>query len=205
PFSGDGGPAINAGLTPFGIAVDATGNIFIADFLNSRIRRVDRSGIITTVAGSGNIGFSGDGGPATRANLTGPTDVAVDAAGNIFIADAGNHRIRRVDIRTGIITTVAGSGIAGFSGDGGRATSANLNIPFGVSIDGAGNLFIADTGNSRVRRVDARTGIITTFAGTGIFDFSGDGGPATFAGLAGLAGLTVDGLGNLFIVDTFNN
>jgi sugar lactone lactonase YvrE len=204
-FGGDGGPATNAGLIPFGIAVDIAGNLFIADFINNRIRRVDKSGIITTVAGSANFGFSGDGGPATRATLTGPADVVLDAAGNIFIADAGNNCIRKVDASTGIITTVAGNGIQGFSGDGNRATSANLSIPIGISVDGVGNLFIADTGNSRVRRVDAKTGIITTVAGSGIIDFSGDGGPAQFAGLAGLAGITVDGLGNLFVVDTFNN
>jgi sugar lactone lactonase YvrE len=206
-YSGDGGLATDADLDyPYGVAVDSSGNLFIADSDNDRIRRVDAvTGIITTVAGDGNWGFSGDGGPATSASLNWPLGVALDTHGNLFIADTGNNRIRRVDAITGIITTVAGDSIEGFSGDGGPATSASLNAPYGVALDAFGNLFIADSSNCRVRRVDAVTGIITTVAGNGNWGFSGDGGPATSASLSGPFGVTVDALGNLFMADYYNN
>jgi streptogramin lyase len=185
-FSGDGGPATAASFSsPLGVAVDAAGNVLIADQSNSRIRRVDAvTGVITTVAGNGTFGFSGDGGPATAASLSNPVGVAVDAAGNVLIADPNNFRIRRVDAVTGVITTVAGSGTFGFSGDGGPATAANLSGPFGVAVDAAGNVLIADRSNQRIRRVDAVTGVITTAAGNGASGFSGDGGPATAASLS---------------------
>jgi sugar lactone lactonase YvrE len=206
-FIGDGGPATSASLNgPLGVAVDASGNLFITDRLNHRVRRVDAAtGIITTVAGDGGSGFSGDGGPATSASLSFPEGVAVDASGNLFIADAGNSRIGRVDAATGIITTVAGVGAGGFSGDGGPATSASLFFPEGVAVDALGNLFIADTSNNRVRRVDAATGIITTVAGDGASGFSGDGGPATSASLNSPRGVAVDASGNLFIADFSND
>ena len=157
-FSGDGGPAEQAQLAfPSGVAVDGVGNLFIADRFNQRIRKVDRTGTITTVAGTGEEGFSGDGGPAEQARLASPFGVAVDGAGNLFIADFGNHRIRRVD-RAGTITTVAGTGERGFSGDGGPAEQAQLASPFGVAVDGAGNLFIADTDNDRIRKLTPMTG-----------------------------------------------
>ena len=203
-FSGDGGPAISASLSgPIGVALDGTGNLFFADAGNNRIRKVDTSGIISTVAGDGIFGFSGDGDPATSASLRDPFGVALDGAGNLFIADRFNQRIRRVDAATGIITTVAGDGptgigAGGFSGDGGPATSASLNSPFGVAVDGAGNLFIADTLNNRIRKVDT-SGIITTVAGNGSFGFSGDGDPATSASLHEPFGVALDGSGNLFI------
>ena len=150
---GDGGPATSAQLyTPYGMAVDRAGNLFIADQSSYRIRRVSTSGLITTVAGTGAAGFSGDGGAATSAQLNAPTGVALDGAGNLFIADYLNYRIRRVST-SGLITTVAGAGTQGFGGDGGAATSAQLNSPTGVAFDGAGNLFIADRDNNRVRRV----------------------------------------------------
>jgi sugar lactone lactonase YvrE len=204
-FSGDGGPAINAQLSyPASVAVDLSGNIFLADSGNNRVRRIDGStDIITTVAGDGLFGFSGDFGPATSARLNDPIDVAVDAFGNLFIADYGNHAIRRVDVETGIITTVAGTGVAGFSGDGGPATAAQLNGPSGVALDGDGNLFIADSNNQRIRRVDAVTGNISTVAGNGMIGFSGDGGPATTAKLAFPYSIAVD-QGNLYIAD-YNN
>jgi len=149
---GDGGPAIAAKLNlPTGVAVDGSGNVYIADLGDARIRKVDASGIITTVAGNGNAGFSGDGGPATGAKLNSPAGVTLDHAGNFYIADFGNARIRKVDSR-GIITTAAGNGSAGFSGDGGPATSAQLNEVSGVTVDSLGNLFIADTGNQRILR-----------------------------------------------------
>ena len=206
-YSGDGGPATSAQLnSPQGVAVDASGNFFIADTGNNRIRRVDAAtGIITTVAGNGVGGYSGDGGPATSASLNQPNGVAVDSSGNLFIADTGNHRIRRVDAVTGTITTVAGNGTQGFSGDGGAATSAELNFPYGVAVDGSGNLFIADTGNNRIRRVDAATSVISTVAGDGTTGLSGDGGPAISASLNSPYGVGVDGSGNLFIADTQNN
>ena len=192
------------------MAVDVTGNLFIPDVWSSRIRRVDAStGIITTVVGTGAPGFSGDGGTATSASLEMPWDVRVDTAGNLFIADFRNHRIRRVDAVTGVIATVAGSGLTGnegggFTGDGGPATSASLAWPYGVAVDPSGNLFIADSSNNRVRRVDAATGVITTVAGTGDTGFSGDGGPATSASFALPQSVAVDPSGNLFIADGLN-
>ena len=152
-YGGDGGPATSAQLHgPYGVAVDAAGNLFIADRDNCRIRKVTPGGVISTVAGNGTGGFSGDGGPATSAQLAAPHGVAVDAAGNLFIADYANNRIRMVT-PDGIIRTVAGNGTMGFSGDGGPATSAQLFQPGGVAVDAAGNLFIADTFNNRVRKV----------------------------------------------------
>src|SRR5437867_4312974 len=201
-FSGDGGPATAAELyLPAGVTFGAAGDLFIADQQNNRIRRVDATaGIITTVAGNGSAGFSGDGGPATAAQLQYPYSVTLDATGNIFISD-GNDRIRRVDATTGIITTVAGNGSAGFSGDGGLATAAQLNAPSGVAFDAAQNLFIADRFNSCIRRVDAATGTITTVAGDGTFGFGGDGGPATAAQLTDPSGIALHASGNLFIAD----
>ena len=152
-FSGDGGPAAQASLSsPRRIAVDSQGNLFIADWDNHRVRKVDPNGTITTVAGNGQEGFSGDDGPATHASLTSPVDIAVGPADNLFITSFGHARIRKID-PNGTISTVAGNGQDGFSGDGGPATQASLSLPVGISIDGAGNLLIADYGNHRIRRV----------------------------------------------------
>ncbi len=203
-FSGDGGPATSASLdVPEGVFVDGSGNIYIVDTGNHRIRKVDTSGIITTVAGNGFHGFSGDEGPATSASLTWPEGVFVDASGNIYIADTSNQRVRKVDT-SGIISTVAGDGTRGFSGDGGPATSASLNGPSGVFVDGSGSIYIADEYNDRIRKVDT-SGIITTVAGNGTRAFSGDGGPATSASLDGPSGVFVDGLGNIYIADEHNH
>jgi sugar lactone lactonase YvrE len=206
-FGGDNGPATAAQFNlPAGLSLDGQGNLFIADFFNSRIRRVDHStGVITTVAGNGTYGFSGDNGQATAAEIYLPAGVAVDGQGNLFIADYGNQRIRWVDHSTGVITTVAGNGTQGFSGDNGQATAAQLNQPIGVAVDGQGNLFIADYNNQRIRRVDHSTGVITTVAGNGTPGFSGDAGQATAAELYNPFGLAVDGQGNLFIADRFNH
>src|SRR5437762_622934 len=203
---GDGGAATAADFCDVnGIALDSSGNLFIADDCDYVIRRVDAStGIISTVAGNGTWGYSGDGAPATAAKLAGPAGVAVDGAGNLFIADEFNRRVRRVDAATQVITTVAGNGTFGFSGDGGPATSAELDGPTGVAVDSAGNLFIADNFNLRIRRVDAGTQVINTVAGNGTFDFSGDGGPATSAQLNAPTGVAVDNTGNLFIADMRN-
>jgi uncharacterized protein (TIGR03437 family) len=210
-FSGDGGPALSASLgLPSAVAVDASGNLFIAD-LSHRVRRVSASGIISAVAGNGTQGFSGDGGPATAASLNTPGGIAVDGSGNLFIADTGNNRIRKVSAG-GVISTVAGRA-GGFSGDGGPAASAQLAAPRGVAVDGSGNLFIADTNNSRIRKVTS-AGIISTVAGAGnsytcvpgsCSPAYGDGGPATAAGLLSPYAVTVDASGNLFIADTGNN
>ena len=152
-FAGDGGPASAAQFrTPWGLAFDAAGNLYIADVFNNRIRKIAPDGVISTVAGTGTAGFSGDGGPAISARLSGPGGVAVDAAGNLYIADSFNHRIRRVD-PAGVISTVAGTGLAGFSGDGGLATAAQLNFPTGLAVDVVGNLFVSDTENDRIRRI----------------------------------------------------
>ena len=175
-FFGDDGPAIFAALDgPTSVAVDAAGNIFIADRNNNLVRKVSTDGIITTVVGNGDFSFAGDGGLATDAALD-PQGVAVDASGNLYVADNVNARIRMINT-SGIISTVAGTGEKGFSGDDGPATSAALDIPNDVTVDGAGNLFIADLLNDRIRKVDTN-GIITTVAGNGVDSFAGDGGPA---------------------------
>jgi sugar lactone lactonase YvrE len=157
---------------------------------------------ITTWAGTGEKGFAGDGGPAIAALLNGPFDLAFDAAGHLYFADTFNHRIRRVDARTGVITTIAGDGTAGYAGDGGPATLAALNEPYGIVVDRAGNVYTADRKNACVRRIDAASGVITTFAGTGTAGYSGDGGPAARAGLAEPNGLAFDpGERHLYIAD----
>src|SRR6185503_12213127 len=190
-YSGDGGPATGASLnTPLGLRVDAAGNIYVADSVNSRIRKITPDGIISTVAGTGARGFGGDSGPAVNAALYQPKDVAVDATGNIYIPDWGNNRIRKVDA-SGVINTVAGSSTRGFSGDGGPATAAALQIPTALDIDRAGNLYIADYGNHRIRKVST-DGTITTIAGNGRFDAStGDGGPALDASVPFINGVAV--------------
>ena len=181
----------------------AAGLIFIADSQNNRIRVVDAAaGIITTYAGNGTQGSSGDGGPATSAELHTPFGVAVDGAGDLFIADTQNNRIREVNATTRIITTVAGTGAPSYSGDGGPATSAGLNNPTGVAVDSAGDIFIADQRNNRIRKVTA--GVITTFAGNGNVGNGGDGGPATSAQLYYPTGVTLDPSGNLYIADSDN-
>ncbi len=265
-YSGDGGPAAKASLAfPMGLATDREGNLFIADARNHRIRRVDaKTGIITTVAGQGIRGLGGDNGPALAALLSYPTSVAVDEEGNLYIADSENGGIRRVDKKSGFIssmvgegtpgaktdssgtptirglfvapvgltydgkgslyvadsflnrikkvevatrkvTIVAGKGVNQFCGDGGPAKEACLNQPAGVALDAAGNVYIADAGNDRVRKVDVKTGIVTTIAGTGQRGFSGDNGPATKANLAFPTGVAVDPNGHVIIVEPNNN
>ena len=211
-YAGDGGVATSARLhSPRALAVQSDGSIFIADTLNSRIRRVDPQGIITTVAGSGQPGFSGDDGQAVDASLNSPAGVAVGIGGRILIADSGNNRIREINT-AGVITTVAGTGDAGYLGDGGPATSAALDSPQGIVVDAEDSLFIADTLNDRIRRVDV-DGLITTVAGDGVSGFAGDGQPATEAaihlatGPATSAGeaIAVDAALDLFIADALNN
>ena len=201
---GDSGPAIRARLAfPDGVAVDGSGNLYIADRDNHRIRRVDGAGIITTIAGTGERGYGGDGGLAVEARLNNPTGLAVDGTGALYIADRGNDQVRRVD-PTGTITTVAGTGERGFGGDGGPAVEARLNNPEGVAVDGSGSLYIADSGNRRVRRVDT-SGTLSTVAGNGGRGFGGEGGPAVRASLNHPAGVAVDGSGNLYIAESGEN
>ena len=203
-FSGDGGPATQASLyDPRGLAVGPDGSLYIADSWNVRIRRVGPDGIITTVAGPGVCGFSGDGGPATQASLNNAQGVAVGPDGSLYIADTSNNRIRRIG-PDGIITTVAGEGNGGLSGNGGPATQARLYNPSGVAVGPDGSLYIADSTNYRIRRVGP-DGIITTVAGTGGEGFSGDGGPATQATLRYPIGVAVGPDGNLYIADGRDN
>ncbi len=203
-FSGDGGPATAAQLfIPWGITVDRRGNIFVAEGGNNRIRKISASGIISTVAGSGAAGFSGDRGPATAAKLRFPIGVALDLAGNIYVSDVANNRVRKINT-SGVITTVAGNGSGGFSGDGGPALSAKLSSPESVTFDRMGNMYISDEGNNRIRKVNNR-GIITTFAGTGGADFGGDGGPATAAQLWGNDEIMIDKMGNMLVADVNNH
>jgi sugar lactone lactonase YvrE len=163
-----------------------------------------RTGIIATFTGTGEEGFSGDGGPATQAKLTQPDEIIVDREGYLIFGDVFNHRVRRVNARTGIITTIAGTGERGFSGDGGPAIQARLDGPFGVALDTSGNLYIADTENQRIRRVDAATGIIATIAGNGVWDYAGDGGRALDASFARPHRILVEGDTALLIGDSFN-
>jgi uncharacterized protein (TIGR03437 family) len=195
-------PALSAPLgTPYGVAVDGQGNLYVVDSSNNNVVRISSSGTLTVVAGNSNHGFSGDGGAATSASLNRPAGVAVDSAGNLYIADMDNHRIRMVS--GGIVTTVAGNGLGQFSGDGGPATSASLNYPQSVAVDSAGNLYIADQFNRRIRKVSG--GTITTVAGDGEAGSSGDGGPATSASIDQPVGVAVDSAGNIYIADESSN
>ena len=197
-YGGDGGLAINAQLSgPTGLAVGQDGNLYIADNGNSRIRRVDPDGIITTVAGDGTFDYGGDGGQATQAQLASPNDIALGTDGTLYIADSYNNRIRRVG-PDGIITTVAGDGTDGYGGDGGPAAQAPLSRPNGIAIGPDGNLYIADTGNGRIRQVGL-DGIITTVAGAGELGANGDGGLATQARLTGAKDIAIGRDGSLYI------
>ena len=204
-YSGDGAAAVNAQLTwPDGVAVDAAGDIYIADTYNDVVRKVDTTGVISTVAGNGTWGYSGDGQAATNAELACPTGVAVDAAGDIYIADCYNNVIRKVDHITGYISTVAGNGSWGYSGDGEAATSAELSDPAGVAVDAAGDIYIADSGNDVIRKVDT-SGYISTVAGNGNYGYSGDDEAATSAELSYPEGVAVDAAGDIYIADSGND
>jgi hypothetical protein len=200
-YSGDGGPATAAEFSqPAGLAIDANANIYIADGATERIRKVNTSGIINAFAGNGTAGYYGDGGPATAAEIWNPFCIAVSISGKVYIADLLNNRVRMVDT-SGIISTFAGNGFGAplggmYSGDGGPATAAELNLPTCVALDAAGNIYIADKNNNRVRKVDT-SGIISTIAGDSASGYSGDGGPATDAELKYPNGVTVDDSGNI--------
>jgi len=210
-YSGDGATGTSAQLRfPAGVSVDSVGNMYIADTNSHRIRKVDTTGIITTVAGNGTFGYSGDGLLAISAQLRGPNGVSVDSVGNIYIADTLGHRIRMVSRATqtkfGIsmtadyIYTIAGTGAGGYNGDGATGTSVRINAPHGVSVDSDGNIYIADTSNHRIRKVDT-TGIITTVAGTGTSGYNGDGATGTSARLNKPEGVSVDSVGNIYIAE----
>jgi sugar lactone lactonase YvrE len=216
---GDGRQAVQAGIgIPSGLTVDSMGNLYFSN-TGDRVRKIaGDTGVLTTVAGAGGSYHSGDDGPAILAQIDQPAQVAVDLPGNIYIAARGEHRIRKVNAATGIITTIAGTSFGvnsppplempvyegGFSGDGGPATEALLNNAESIGLDKAGNLFIADVFNHRIRRIDGRTGIITTIAGTGVSGFSGDGGPALKAQISTPAGIAVDVLGRVYFADQAN-
>jgi sugar lactone lactonase YvrE len=211
-FSGDRGPATHALLSsPAAIAFDSEGNLYIADTGNNRIRRVGRDGVITTVAGTGKPGYGGDSGPATLALLDAPAGIAVGLGDSVFVADTGSNRVRMISA-DGTISTIAGTGEAGYAGDGGMANQAVLNSPQGLAVDAEGNLYVADSFNDRVRKIDLQ-GVITTIAGDGVPGYSGDGGPATQAGLSLATGplsgagqaLALDSEGDLFVADGGNN
>jgi len=203
-FSGDGATATAAELySPEDVKVDAAGNVYIADVNNQRIRKINTSGNISTIAGNGTAGFSGDGFAATAANLNTPEGVAVDTSGNIYIADYANNRVRMVN-KSGIISTIAGTGTSGYNGDGIAATSAQLGSIYSVSVDSAGNVFIPDESGARIRTINSTTGIISSIAGTGLNSFGGDGGPATSAYLDGPMGLAISSSGNIYIADYVN-
>ena len=207
-YEGNGGYATIAALnTPLDIAIDVSGNIYIVDSSNHIIRLVTKAtGLITTVAGTPTLrGFTGDGAQATLGNLRSPEGVAVDASGNIYIADTGNNRIRLVTKSTGIITTVAGTGSDAYTGDKGLATAATLSAPRDVAVDASGNIYIADFSNNCIRLVTKSTGIITTVAGTGKNGYDGDGGPAVTARLYGCTSICLDVSGDLYIADYYNN
>ena len=204
-YNGDDIPATLAHLSdPDGVAVDAAGNVYVADHVNDRVRRVLRNGTITTFVGTGVHGYNGDGIPASMALLRSPAYVTVDAGGDVFIADMNNYRIRKV-LANGTITTIAGTGRApNYNGDWIPATLASLYMPAAVGLDGAGNVLIGDMNNDRVRMVFASNGTICTVAGTGVRGYNGDGIPATLALLAAPSGTAVDREGNVYIADALN-
>jgi streptogramin lyase len=201
-FSGDGGPALQAGVGgPFGLVIGPDGGLYVCEISNHVIRRIDlETRLVSTVAGTGGrSGYTGDGGPSTQALLNEPYEIRFDADGNMFFVEMKNNIVRRVDAKTGIISTVAGSGRTGFSGDGGPATQATLSQPHSIVLDGSNNLYICDIGNHRIRRVDLATGIISTFAGTGERRPTPDGSPLEGTPLNGPRALDFDGDHSLFL------
>ena len=207
-YSGDGGPATRARFNePYGIAVDNAGNIYIADRHNHCVRRVDgSSGIVVTFAGNGSSGFGGDGGPASRAGMVEPNGLALDPAQNrLFIADVADHRVRLVDLASGIIGTYAGTGKAEHSGDGGPASACGIFGARAVKVAADGTVYILERQGSTLRAVDPRNGVITTLAGTGERGYGGDDGPALSAVFDAPKELAIDREGNLLIVDTENH
>jgi sugar lactone lactonase YvrE len=208
-FCGDGWPATQAMVAPSDVLLDKDGNIYLWEWNDNRIRCIRSNGIIETYAGVGIPGYSGDGGPADEARFGNTHGAGIDTSGNIYVADAGNHCIRRIDSHTGILTTIAGTGVPGFSGDGGLALNAQFNIPNHVVVDRQGNIYVLDGGNMRIRCITP-DGIINTYCGTGVRGFSGDGGLALNAQFdlelpPDEGGLAVDGQGNLYLADTHNN
>ena len=204
-YQGDAGLAIAAELHgPEDVAVDSSLNVYIADTQNAYIRKVTTDGNINFIAGDGSIGFTGDGGYATSAGLIAPFALAVDSSGNVYFAENGDSRIRRIDAKSLDISTVAGNGTPGFTGDGSTATNAEINSPTGVAVDSAGNLYIADSLNCRIRKV-ASGGNISTLAGNGTLSYSGDGSAANKAQLNTPQGVAADAAGNLYLSDTLNN
>jgi sugar lactone lactonase YvrE len=205
-FSGDGASATSAQLSlPTALALDSSGNLYIADTGNHRIRKLNlTTSFITTIAGNGTQGYSGNLGPATSAAIDSPTGIALDASSNLYLADTHNHRVREINANTGVITTIAGTGSPGYSGDTAAATAANLALPHGLTSDSAGNLYLADTANHRIRRIDATTGIITTVVGNGTQAFAGDNGPPTAASLDSPTATTLSPASNLTLSDTGN-
>jgi streptogramin lyase len=205
-FSGDGGSAMSAQITdPYGIVRGPDGAIWFCEHNGHRIRRVAADGTISTIAGTGTKGYTGDGGAATAAMLNLPHELRFDRGGNIFIADMGNNAVRRIDAKTGIITTVAGGGKAGYAGDGGPAAAAALRGPHSIQFDGAGTLYICDVGNHAIRTVDPKTGVISTFAGTGKPGPTPDGSPIAGTPLNNPRSLDVDRDGNLWVVTREGN
>ena len=205
-YIGDGYPATNYSLGgPAGICIDKWGNIYNTDFASQRVQMTDPGDTLHTFAMNGTFGYTGDNGPATNATTHNPFGIAADTAGNIYICEQYNAVVRKVDKVTGWITTVCGSGITGFSGDGGPATAARLNEPCGIDVDRAGNIYIADRSNQRIRKVDAVTGKISTIAGTGLNGYTGDGNAATTAQLSYPTGVCADSAGNVYICEYGNN
>jgi len=203
-FAGDGGLATSASFhVPYGAIADAAGNVYIADPVNYRVRKINLSGIVNTIAGNGSSSSSGDGGPATSAGLNWPADLALDAAGNLYIGEYFGHRVRKVT-PGGTITTIAGNGSPASTGDGGPATSASLNGPWGLAFDAIGNLYIACRDGNKIRKVDT-SGIISTIAGTGTAGYTGDHGPATSATFSGPIGIAVDAAGNIYVCENGNH
>ena len=206
-FNGDGILATSAQINgPFGLTFDLYGNLFFADRNNNRVRKITLStGVITTVAGTGTGGYNGDGILATSAQLLAPINVEMDATGNLLIADWNNNRVRKVNSNTGIISTIAGTGTSGYNGDGIPATTANIGSPFGITIDNLGNIYIAEWGGHRIRKITLSSGIISTIAGTGTAGYNGDGISSTTAQLYGPSFIRFDNAGNMYIGDAFNH
>jgi len=204
-YSGDGGPAKNALMMyPFDICLDPIGNLYVSEYSGNRIRKIATDGTISTIAGTGVEGYSGDNGPATAARLARPHGIFVDAKNNIYIADTYNSAIRKIDAATGVITTIAGNGTTAYSGDGGPAVNAGVPFPTSVAVDEDGNVYLLEVYSgitSRLRKINAATGIITTIAGSNVYGYSGDGGPAINATLFDPVAVEVDNRGNIYILE----